>query len=701
MFRPPHPPRINLKRLILGLAILAAIPMAIYWWLRTRPPGPLVEVVTIGGVGPRIRSEALSDPFGLAIDENRNVFVSDGLGGRIHRLSPDGRDQVIASGLNMPSALAFASDGSLIIANTGAHTLVRLNVINGATSLFAGSPDESGDVDGLGSEARFNGPVGIAIDTNNNIVVADTYNDRIRVIAADGRVSTLAGGPEPGFLDGRGADARFDTPCGVAMSTDGAILVADTGNHRIRRVARDGTVTTITGQSESGSRDGALSEATLDEPVAIAVRRGGAVFIADAGGSRIRAIIPAEAPLVSTVSGGFPTALIDGAIAQARFNRPSGLAFTANDVLVVTDAGNGFVRALVPSDQQGQGLGRFATSDEAVLSAKEIREKVKPRWPFEPADARREIAGTFGEIRGEALPEHDAWFHSGLDIPGSYGETVRALFDEQITLPVPVAGAGGPRERVRLPLFGYIHLRVGRDAHDRTLPGFDRLGFRLRIDDQGQISGVRLRRGARFHAGAPLGTLNRLNHVHLVAGPPGDEVNALAALDLPGLTDTTAPLIEDVTVTNEAGQSFTAERGIAGKRTVVSGNVRIIARAYDQVDGNASYRRLAPFRFAYQVLTESGAPARGFERPLETIVFERLPVESGTVPLVYAEGSQSGYEGRTIFAFLITNTVRDGKAQAGFWNASALEPGKYTLRVFAADFFGNRSQRDLPVRIAG
>ncbi len=698
--------QIKVKRLFLGLGVVALLGAGLYWSFRTRPPGPLVAVMTLGGLGPRIHTDAangaegLSDPFGVVVDGAGTIFVSDGIGGRVFRLSANGQTEVVVSGLSMPSALALAGDGSLIVANTGAHTIIRIDPTNATMKLVAGSPGTSGDSDGFGAEARFNGPVGVATGADGLIVVADTYNDRIRVISSDGHVKTVAGAKEPGFRDGRGDEARFDTPCGVVVGSDGSILVADTGNHRIRRVGQNGEVSTLAGRGDAGSRDGTLTEAAFDQPVAIALRRDGALLVADAGGSRVRMILFGETTSVATVAGGYPTGLIDGTVDRARFNRPAGLAFTPDDLLVVADGGNGFVRGIIPRGLEG--VGRAAKPEEAIVSAKEIRATVGARWPFNPPEARREIAGTFGEIRGEAQPERDAWFHSGLDIPGGYGETVRALFSEQVTLPLAVEGAGGPRERLRLPLFGYIHLRIGRDANDRPLPGFEEKGFRLRHDEQGLLSGLRIRRGARFNAGDALGSLNRLNHVHLVAGPPGAEVNALAALTLPGLKDTMSPVIEGVTLTGENGEPLKKETERGGQsRIVVTGATRIIVRTYDQVDGNAAYRKLAPFRLAYQILNVSGAPARGFESPRETIIFERLPTELSAVSIAYAEGSQAGYEGQTIFAFLVTNRVRDGEVQMGFWQASELEPGRYTLRVFVADFFGNQSQSDLPVRIAG
>lgn len=683
------------RTIILILALAALALLAWYLWARTRPPGPLLLAVTLAGEGPKIASSSLSDPFGVAVDEDGNIYVSDGRGGRIHRLNEEGALETIASGLDMPSGVALAPDGTLIVAETGVHTISRIDLKTGSKSIIAGAPGESGEKDGAGAEARFNAPVGVAVDDEGNIFVADTYNDRLRLIARDARVTTIAGG-EWGYSDGTGAEARFDTPCGITIAPDGALIVADTGNHRLRRVTRDGIVTTLAGTGEAMSRDGALQEAAFSEPVALAFRRDGALAVADAASSSLRLVTFGEQPQVRTLAGGYPNGLDDGELDTARLNRPTGVAFAPEDELVFADSASGMLRALLP---RGVERGRESAPERLILPASEIRAAVAPRWPYDPPEARREVAGTFGEVRGEVMAEHDAWFHSGLDVPGAYGEMVRAVFSERVTLPLAVEGVGGLRERLRLPLFGYIHLRVGRDANDRMLPGVDARDFELRRDDLGKVIGVRVRRGARIAAGAPLGTLNRLNHVHLVAGPPAAEVNALSALRLPGLSDTVPPVIEEVVLTDSSGATFGREGEKGREMVTVSGRARIIVRAYDQMDGNASYRRLGPYRLGYQVLSSSGEPAPGFEQRRETIVFERLPEDRGGVALVYAEGSQSGYEGRTIFAYVVTNVVRDGAAREEFWDAGSLGAGEYIVRVFVADYHGNEARRDLRVRV--
>ncbi|MBD0326537.1 MAG: hypothetical protein ICV68_08895, partial [Pyrinomonadaceae bacterium] len=375
--------------------------------------------------------------------------------------------------------------------------------------------------------------------------------------------------------------------------------------------------------------------------------------------------------------------------------------------LFIADTGNRVVRAVLGESKE---RGRAITTEEARAlrtSATDFRAQGAPRWPYEPPERTREIAATFGEIRGEIKDDSDAWFHNGLDIPGAHGETVRLVRDERVLNPLAVEGVGTARERIRFPSLGYIHLRVGRNRDNKP---FDDERFRIVRDDEGKVTGVRVRRGARFKAGEALGTLNEQYHVHLIAGPVGWEFNALAALDLPGVKDTVAPIIEKdgVRLFNRNGEQFAAassndngKRGEDKSAPVdVKGDVRIVLRAYDQMDGNAARRKLGLYRLGYRILRTDGAPAPGFEQELMTISFETLPDDPTTARFAYAEGSQSGYTGQTVFAYVLTNRVRDRAATEDYWHASALSPGDYVVQVFAEDFFGNRSTRNVPVRIS-
>ncbi|HEY8462308.1 MAG TPA: hypothetical protein VIM99_18110, partial [Blastocatellia bacterium] len=579
------------------------------------------------------------------------------------------------------------------------HTIVRIDIGTGVPALVAGAPGQSGFTDGPADQARFNGAIGVAVNKDGVIFVADTYNDSIRAIE-NGRVRTIAGGGGPGFRDGRGPEAQFNAPCGIAVGADGSLLVADAGNHRIRRVTLDGEVTTIAGSGLPGGRDGDLMEAEFAEPTGIASRRDGMIFVACAALSSVRMIDLKSRTVTTVTGGGFPGGLVDGPVETAKLNRPSLLSIAPNDAIVIADADNGLVRAVVP---EGANFGYPSDPASATIKASDIRGAVPPRWPYDPPDAKRDIAGTFGEIRGEMLPDHDAWFHNGLDIPGAYGETARAIFSERVTLPIAVGGVGGGRERLRLPLIGYIHLRVGRDRNDQPAGYFPDGAITFHRDEQGRVIGVRLRRGTRIKAGDPIGALNSLHHIHLVAGPSSRESNPLAALRFPGVSDSVAPTIESVAITNEIGEPLYDSTKATGKAKtcVINGRARVIVRAYDQLDGNPRRRRLGLYRLGYQLLRPDGSPETGFERPLYNLVFDQLPNGRDMVKLVYAEGSQSGYEGRTVFSYIVTNVASGGLAREGFLDPSQIAPGDYSLRVFAEDFFGNQATRDVPVVFTG
>ncbi len=690
--------RAQMRKLLIAVVCLLAI-AALGWWLweKFSPPKPFGKVVTLAGTGAKIGAQqTISDPFGIAADGD-DIYVTDGLGGSLYRVMLKGKVELITNQLDMPSHLAVAPDGNLIIANTGAHTIVKVDPKSGQVSVIAGTPNVSGDADGKGTEAKFNAPIGVAVDKQGLIYVADTYNDRIRAIEKDGTVKTIAGSTK-GNLDGQGKNAQFDSPCSLAVWGDAELLVADTGNNTIRLVRADGTVQTQQFRQELSDSTGVTSI----NPQAILTYGASELYFLDANGNIFFVKIGQQKAkrgptqilyddlvlyAVAKVQG---AGLTDGDLTEARFNRPTALTLVGKNTLVVADSGNGLVRAIVPSNAN---LGAKSDPAIATIKAEEIRKAVPPRWPFDPPDAKREIAGTLGEVRGEIAPEKDAWFHNGFDIPGAYGEQVRAQFSERVTLPLAVEGVGNLRERLRLPLIGYIHVRIGRDQNDQPL-GIKEAIFQR--DDKGKVIGVRVPRGTRINVGDVVGTLNAFNHVHLIAGPSAAEVNALAALELPGLVDTIAPIVEAVRVRNEQGD-LKAE---PGKPIQVSGKIQFIVRAYDQADGNAGYRRLGVYQVGYQVLGKDGIPLPDFKEPRFNIVFNRLPEDWQAVRLAYAEPSQSGYTGRTIFDYIATNWVRDGAAREDWLDSTRFANGEYILRAVVEDFFRNRTVKDLRMIVA-
>lgn len=162
--------------------------------------------------------------------------------------------------------------------------------IDGVVSSFAGS-GQKGDKDGPAAQAQFNHPGGIAVDPDDNVIVADYGNHRIRMISQGGIVKTVAGNGNEGHCDGAALAASFCFPQGVAVNpVSGEIVVADFGNEMIRAISKEGTVRTMAGTGEAGFDDGPGELATFNQPRGVACDSSGIVFVADRGNHSIRVI---------------------------------------------------------------------------------------------------------------------------------------------------------------------------------------------------------------------------------------------------------------------------------------------------------------------------------------------------------------------------------------------------------------------------
>jgi hypothetical protein len=620
-------------------------------------------------------SITLTDPFGVAAAADGTIYIADGAGAhRIYQLSPDSRIQLFAGSergfkdgpavsarFDTPSGLALDATGNLYIADTGNDAIRRVSP-EGLVSTIAGA------------DAGLNGPIGVAVDSHGRVIVADTYNDRVVAIDTDGAVTTLAGSGSPGFEDG-GA-AKFHTPCGVAVDASGNIYVADAGNHAVRLVSPDGSVSTIAPR---------YGEDTF-LPLAVAVSDG-SVFVADAR-ARILEITSDGNRTVAGSHRGFA----DGSGDAALFRAPSAIGVLAQGRLIVADRRNGLVR-LVEAQSRRELRPPAPPLDPHFDD--EAFGRTPLLWPFTPIEGPFEVTGTLGEPRGAAGSER---FHAGLDVHAPEGTPVHVVRDASVDDPLAANDFDSLVESVRLGPVAYIHMRVGRDARDKPLVD-DR--FVVSRDDDGKVTGIRVKRGARFTTGETIGTVNRFYHAHLNVGWPGEELNPLL-FELPGFEDTVPPVVVrgGIRIVGEDGVPFPFLR----KRTVVHGRVRVFVDAWDQVNGNLPRRRLGLFRLGYQILDAAGAPIEGFEAPLETIRFDRRPLDEGAATIIYGSGSGIPVYGnrRTRFLYAVTSTLRDGVAADGWFDTSVLAPGAYTLRILAADAAGNEAHRnrDLPIVVA-
>ena len=256
-------------------------------------------------------------PYGLAVDTNGNVYVADTYHSAIQEVTPAGvvilvAGQLYVDGTNdgtgtaaqfsHPQGIAVDGAGNLYVADTFGNTIRKVTPVgtNWAVTTLAGLPTYSGTNDGTGSAARFSSPVGIAVDTNGNIYVTDTPNDTVRKVTPVGTnwvVTTLAGQPGiRGSNDGTNGVARFNRPSGVLVDANGNIYVADTYNSVIREMTPAGTnwvVTTIAGMAPNfGTADGTNGAAQFGLPYGLAMDGEGNLYMTDSYFLDIRKLTP-------------------------------------------------------------------------------------------------------------------------------------------------------------------------------------------------------------------------------------------------------------------------------------------------------------------------------------------------------------------------------------------------------------------------
>src|SRR3990172_7870941 len=265
-------------------------------------------VTTIAGSGVKGYLDASKEkaqfnwPTGVAVDDKGNIYVADFLNNMIRKVNKDGEvitflgsgHAAFADGkgrlahLRGPDNIALDKEGNIYVADRGSHTIRKI-VEGSAVTTIAGNGYPA-YLDGNGVKTHFREPISLAVDRDGNIYVADSGNNAIRKITPDGTVSTLAGGSKPGYKDGKGHDARFSWPTGVAIDSFGNIYVCDSQNNRIRRITPEGVVSTVAGMGIPGFADGTGYNVQFRFPTGIGVDKTGNIYVADSGNNRIRKI---------------------------------------------------------------------------------------------------------------------------------------------------------------------------------------------------------------------------------------------------------------------------------------------------------------------------------------------------------------------------------------------------------------------------
>lgn len=241
--------------------------------------GAAGENGTVDGAGKAAR---FWYPQGLAIDERGNIYVADTAGKCVRKVTPDGQVSTLASGFKYPTAVAVNHDGDVFVTDSSNH-LVQKIARDGKVSVVAGKAGESGAKNGRGEEARFHFPCGIAIGADGALYVVEHY--AVRKIDGKGNVTTFAGSlEEEGRNDGTGATARFWGLTAIAADAKGNLYVADHEVKNLRRISRSGVVQTI--------RTAEHTDLPLQNPMAVAVDGEGRIFVADQNDSTILLVEP-------------------------------------------------------------------------------------------------------------------------------------------------------------------------------------------------------------------------------------------------------------------------------------------------------------------------------------------------------------------------------------------------------------------------
>lgn len=325
------------------------------------------------GDGAAATDAQLNSPFGIALDSSGNLYIADQVNNRIRRRGADGSMSTVAGDgtaayagdgssaakaqLSTPCGVFVDSSGAIYVADTS-NSMVRKFTNGGNISLVAGKQDQAGLFTGDGAAATSAGlsqPRAVLVD-KGVLYIADSGNDRIRVVSTSGTIATFAGNGAKGYAgDGLAAtDAALYNPQGLAIDAAGNLYIADTNNHAVRKVGKDGIISTVAGTGTRGySGDGGLAtKALLNFPTGVAVDPAGNLFIVDSSNSRIRVVTPSGS--IWTVAGtGNAGDAADGVLAaDGALRLPLAIAADASGSVYIADTQNHRIRRLIPVANQ-------------------------------------------------------------------------------------------------------------------------------------------------------------------------------------------------------------------------------------------------------------------------------------------------------------------------------------------------------------
>ena len=344
---------------------------------RVDPAGAIATVAGdgyvhfVGDGGPATTAQ-LFQPSALALDSAGNLFIADSGTERIRQVRRDGTITTLAGNgtaargaaeggpagnvpLNTPMGVAMDPDGNVLVADTYNHRVV-LVAPSRALRAVAGTGTGGASPEGTAPlVAQLRGPRAVCADHGGNVYIVDTSNHRVLRLPPGGTLQTAAGNGSRGSAGDEGAArlAQLNTPSACATDSGGNLFIADTANHAIRKVSPAGVISTVAGTGAAGASgdEGAATAARLDSPRGVAVDDLGDIFIADTGNQRIRQVTPDGVihSIAGTGAAGF--AGDGGPAAGALLNSPQGLFLDGAGDLYFADSGNNRIRRLVPEQR--------------------------------------------------------------------------------------------------------------------------------------------------------------------------------------------------------------------------------------------------------------------------------------------------------------------------------------------------------------
>jgi uncharacterized protein (TIGR03437 family) len=367
-------------------------------------------------------------PYAIAIDGRGNLYIADVQASRVRRVTPDGTiSRVAGSGFPAPSG-----DGGPAV-NAGLY------------------------------------PAGLALNRTGDLFIADPVNHNVRRVKPDGTISTFAGqASKPGFVDNVPAVlGRLNKPYGLATNSVGELFIADSENHRIRKVALDGTISTVAGvDSGAFSGDGGPATQAAMYPFGVAVDLADNLVVADSGNERIRRVTVAD-QAINTIAGNgaFRFRGDGGPATAAALNNPNAICFDAQGNLYFADTGSHRVRVVSPDGNMSTFAGNGAIGYSPGIAPTEVG--MDPYGVAADAQGNIYIADFYNNLVRKVSPDGTIMTIAGTGAAGNSGDNGPAL-SARLNGPLSVAVDGSGYVYV----IDYGNNRVRRISPDGTITAF-------------------------------------------------------------------------------------------------------------------------------------------------------------------------------------------------------------------------------------